>query len=847
MPRVEAKGKRHKPAARRTRAAKGAGEAPVSTGPSVLLDATILLILALAVFVAASVYYPSFSTPAGEQMRVLLLRAVGLGMYLVPFVLGLLPAVIWRSAWQRFWLRAWAWAWCLLLIASLGGGLFIEGWLGGVDRNWGGLLGTAPANLGYHYLGWFYPVLLLIVALIVVARLAGRSFVKLVGLGAYRAAVKTGAAVVDYGQAVREEAAEITKERRERRKAANEQRAQRDAERAEREAERNARRRRILEAELDAADAPEGDSPVIRNQPACPPPPDLLPSAEDVPVVAVLPATQTEVIELPADPAPADEAAELEPPETAAALAGRDQMLAELDDATGAAPVDDFARVVAAAGASQLEEVAYPGRKEPDAGEEGYHVGADGQLMLFASTQTGYELPPLSLLRDAPPSAGEEVHLEQRSRTIERTLRNFKIDASCVNSVVGPRVTRYELKIGPGINVSKIHGLADNLALELAVKDVRIEAPIPNKSAVGIEVPNASQQLVTLKSILESPTNQRSNHPLTVGLGRDIAGQEVMANISKMPHLLVAGATGSGKSVCLNALIVSLLTRNAPDTLRLILIDPKRVEMTNYQDLPHLACPVVHDVNEAQSALKWAVAEMDRRYRLLEGARARNIAAYNEKMPAGRELPFIVIIIDELADLMMLAGQVIEKLICRIAQLSRAVGIHLVIATQRPDVKVITGTIKANVPSRIAFAVVSHIDSRTILDGSGADKLLGSGDMLFAPIGETIPLRVQGAFLADDEIDRVVEWCRSQADAHYDESITQFELDEGGGAAGGGIERDEFFNAAAEIVRSSNRASTSYLQRRLKVGYNRAARIMEELEEAGIVTPPDHAGNREVM
>jgi len=848
MPRVEAKGKRRKPAARRTRAQKAAGTAPASTGPSVLLDATILLSLALAIFVAAAVYYPSFSTPAGEQTRALLNRAVGLGMYLVPFVLGLLPAVIWRSTWRRFWLRAWAWAWCLLLIASLGGGLFVEGWLGGVDRNWGGLLGTAPANLGYHYLGWFYPVVLLIITLIVVARLAGRSFVKLVGLGAYRAAVKTGAAVVDYGQAVREEAAGITKDRRERRQAASAHRAQKAAERAEREAERQARRRRILDAEIDAADAPEGDSPVIRHEPEFAPAPDPLPNAEAEPVVADVPDNATAAIEPPVESGTADASAEMEIPQTSAALARRDQMLAELDETgSAAAPGDDFAQVVAAAGAGQLEQVTYPGRPDSDAGEEGYRVGDDGQLMLFASTQTGYELPPLSLLRDAPPSAGEEVHLEQRARTIERTLRNFKIDATCVNSVVGPRVTRYELKIGPGINVSKIHGLADNLALELAVKDVRIEAPIPNKSAVGIEVPNASQQLVTLKSILESPTNQRSNHPLTVGLGRDIAGQEVMANISKMPHLLVAGATGSGKSVCLNALIVSLLTRNAPDTLRLILIDPKRVEMTNYQDLPHLACPVVHDVNEAQSALKWAVAEMDRRYRLLEGARARNIAAYNEKMPSGRELPFIVIIIDELADLMMLAGQVIEKLICRIAQLSRAVGIHLVIATQRPDVKVITGTIKANVPSRIAFAVVSHIDSRTILDGSGADKLLGSGDMLFAPIGENVPLRVQGAFLADDEIDRMVAWCRSQADAHYDESITQFELDESGGAAGGGSDRDEFFNQAAELVRSSNRASTSYLQRRLKVGYNRAARIMEELEDAGIVTPPDHAGNREVV
>ncbi|MCC7479781.1 DNA translocase FtsK [bacterium] len=497
----------------------------------------------------------------------------------------------------------------------------------------------------------------------------------------------------------------------------------------------------------------------------------------------------------------------------------------------------------------------------------------EGQLGLFGSTQAGYELPPMTLLHNAPKSRGEEAFLEERARIIERTLASFNVEAKCVNTVVGPRVTRYELKIGPGINVNKIHGLADNLALELAVKAVRIEAPIPGLSAVGIEVPNASPQLVTLRSILESQVCQRSNHPLTVGLGRDIAGQAVVANLAKMPHLLVAGSTGSGKSVCLNALIVSLLMRNAPDTLRMILIDPKRVEMTGYADVPHLACPVVSDVNQAQSALKWVVAEMDRRYRLLQMYKARNIATFNQmsqdwdeasEMSRPTPLPYIVVIVDELADLMMLAGQAVEKLICRIAQLSRAVGIHLVIATQRPDVKVITGTIKANIPSRIAFAVVSQIDSRTIMDGGGAEKLLGSGDMLFQPIGESASLRVQGCFLADDEIDSVVEWCKGQATARYDESITGFGRegaeeaeDEFAGAnwvdassVGGrtvGRQNDEYFEEALEIVRETNRASTSYLQRRLKIGYNRAARVMEELERAGFVSAPDARGDRKVL
>jgi|GEM_PF-1870014 len=813
--------------ARRKRARKGpdGDEQRLSAAPSMLLDAAILLSLALAVFAAVAVFYPGFSSPAGEAAHALLNRWLGLGMYFVPFVFALLPAVIWRTAWHAFWLRAWAWAWCLLLLMSLGGGLFI-------DRGWGGILGDAVAMLGYQYLDWFYPVLLGIVALIVLMRLAGRSFVKLVGWGAWRAAVKTGAAVADYGAQVREEAAELTEVRQQRLRERAEKRAERlraqEEERERREAERQARAQDVLAAEIEAADAPEGESPLIR---------DLSGRAEELRGIEAaseepLPDTGPG---LPDVVAPDSEAA------PAVALLGDDgpAVEAEPEAAVAAAAEDDFDSVVEAAGQGD-----FPPR--PDQADGDFVWDRDGQLMLFASTQEGYELPPLGLLRDAPPAAGEEQHLEQRARVIERTLTSFNIDAACVGYMVGPRVTRYELKIGPGINVSKIHGLADNLALELAVKAVRIEAPIPGKSAVGIEVPNAAPQLVTLKDILESPVNKRANHPLTVGLGRDIAGQPVLATLAKMPHLLVAGATGSGKSVCLNALIVSLLYRNAPDTLRLILIDPKRVEMTNYQDLPHLACKLVHDVKEAQSALKWAVAEMDRRYRLLEAARARNIAAYNEQARPEQRLPFVVIVIDELADLMMLAGQVIEKLICRIAQLSRAVGIHLVIATQRPDVKVITGTIKANIPSRVAFATVSYIDSRTILDGSGAEKLLGSGDMLFAPIGENVPIRVQGAFLADDEIDRVVDWCRSQSKTRYDDSITQFTLeDEGGSAAGEG--QDEYFGEAAEIVRQTGRASTSYLQRRLKIGYNRAARIMEELEDAGVVSAPDHTGNRKVL
>jgi S-DNA-T family DNA segregation ATPase FtsK/SpoIIIE len=771
----------------------------------VLLDAVVLVLLGLAAFVTLAVYYPSFTQPAGGIVNGWLHAALGLGAYTTPIVALLLPAVALPHRLRRDCWRALAWAVALTLLLALGGGLY-------PSSGWGGIVGDACANLGYHTLGQFYAVLVVLLAVLAVARLAGRSVIlpaakwlsdRLAqpGGGAGRAVAARGSKPSGAAKTV----AAVANGK---------------------EAARQARRVEVLQAELAAADAPEGESPLIREA--------QIPA--DVPRVAPL-------LEQAVAPEQADAAGGAAPAVRLLEDAPLPSIV-ELELIEPPRVPDDFAAVIDAAYPPAPQ--AAPGRPAATAG---WAADPRGQLVLFPSTQAGYELPPLALLRDAPLITGEEQYLEPRARIIERTLRSFSVDAACIGSVIGPRVTRYEVKIGPGINVSRIYSLSDNLALELAVKAVRIEAPIPGMSAVGIEVPNAAPQLITLKSILETPLYQRANHPLTVALGRDIAGSPIIANLAKMPHVLVSGATGSGKSVCLNALIVSLLYRNAPDTLRLILIDPKRVEMTNYADLPHLACPVVHDVGQAQSALKWAVAEMERRYRLLEARRARNIAIYNEQAPAEEQLPFIIVVVDELADLMMLAGQVIEKLVCRIAQLSRAVGIHLIIATQRPDVKVITGTIKANIPSRVAFAVVSQIDSRTILDGGGAEKLLGSGDMLFSPIGENVPLRVQGCFLADDEIDRVVEWCRNQAQAHYDEAITRFALEEGEDAAGGGPGggRDELFREACDIVQQSGRASTSYLQRRLKIGYNRAARIMEELEDAGTVSPPDAQGNRKVL
>lgn len=472
-------------------------------------------------------------------------------------------------------------------------------------------------------------------------------------------------------------------------------------------------------------------------------------------------------------------------------------------------------------------------------------IDEEGQIELpFPDLSVDYRLPSLNLLNDPPEDQEAQLDTKTGAEVIERTLANFSIEAKVVFIQQGPRVTRYEITIGPGINVNRIHSLADNLALELAVTSVRIEAPVPGKSAVGIEVPNKRVQIITIKELLESDPIKRSNSYLVVGLGKDISGKPIVGDLPKMPHLLIAGATGSGKSVCLNTIIISLLYRCSPDVLKLILIDPKRVEMTPFADLPHLITPIVHDPKEAESALRWITSEMDRRYRLFASKSARNIIAFNDAAPEEERLPYIVLIIDELADLMMLTGPTIERLICRIAQLARATGIHLVVATQRPDVKVITGTIKANIPSRVAFAVVSQIDSRTILDSVGAEKLLGFGDMLFSPVGVSRPFRVQGAFVSDREIFQVTNFIKAQRGPRYMDEVIRFEDEREEEETG---EVDELYPMAKEIVLTTGRASASFLQRRLRIGYNRAARIMEALENEGLVTEPEGIKGRRLI
>ncbi len=473
-----------------------------------------------------------------------------------------------------------------------------------------------------------------------------------------------------------------------------------------------------------------------------------------------------------------------------------------------------------------------------------------------------YELPSLDLLNK--PVGGvtgdNEAELRAKSEKIVRTLQSFGIGTHIVDISRSPSVTRFELQPDPGVKISRITALADDIAMNLAASGVRIEAPIPNKNAVGIEVPNAEKTTVTLREILESKEFAGSKAKTTVALGRDIQGNSTCADLSKMPHLLVAGTTGSGKSVCLNAMIMSLLYKGTPEEIKLIMIDPKKVEFSVYQAIPHLLVPVVSDPRKAAGALSWAAAEMDKRYALFAEKGVRNIQGYNT-IAAGEglpKMPTIVIFIDELSDLMMVASKEVEDSICRLAQKARAAGMVLVIATQRPSVDVITGLIKANIPSRIALTVKSQIDSRTIIDQGGAEKLLGHGDMLFCPVNLSKPLRVQGCYVDDEEIERVVNFVSKQSGANYDDSVME-EIEKNAAREPGkkknavdtelvgDSDEDEMFPKAVEVVVEAGMASTTLLQRKLKLGYARAARIIDELSERGVIGPFEGSKPRKVL
>ena len=473
-------------------------------------------------------------------------------------------------------------------------------------------------------------------------------------------------------------------------------------------------------------------------------------------------------------------------------------------------------------------------------------VSKDGQI--HRTYDRPYHFPSLDILAKGKGSQSNGEEVAQNAMMLENVLSNFGITAKVVNATQGPTVTRYEIEPAPGVKVSRIVNLTDDIALNLAAQHIRMEAPIPGKSAIGIEVPNKTTEAVRLRDVLDCSDFKDARGGIPVGLGKDIAGKPVITDLAKMPHLLVAGTTGSGKSVCVNTLISSILFSRKPEEVKLLLIDPKMVELSIYNGIPHLMAPVVTDMKKAAAVLRWAVREMEARYKAFAASGKRDIKSYNEAHPKAA-MPLIVLIIDELADLMMTAPDDIEESISRLAQMARAAGIHMVLATQRPSVNVITGSIKANVPSRISFAVGSQIDSRTILDMAGAEKLLGKGDMLFAPIGANKPIRVQGAFISDDEVEHLVEFVKAQREPEYDDTVTQEaeKETEKESSEENDIYRDELLERAVNLVMESGQASVSMLQRRFRIGYTRAARLVDTMEDLKIVGPSMGSKAREIL
>ncbi|MBD7983585.1 DNA translocase FtsK [Sporosarcina sp. Sa2YVA2] len=497
--------------------------------------------------------------------------------------------------------------------------------------------------------------------------------------------------------------------------------------------------------------------------------------------------------------------------------------------------------------------VVEPVRKSDGEKERGIEEEVTYSVIEGEEENESYILPPPSLLKETPSNdqSAEYDSIQANAEKLERTFLSFGVKATVTQVHLGPAVTKYEVLPDTGVKVSRIVSLSDDIALALAASGIRIEAPIPGKSAVGIEVPNSSVAIVSLREVIEAKENNRPDSKLMIALGRDVTGQAMMTELNKMPHVLVAGSTGSGKSVCINGIIISILMRAKPHEVKMMMIDPKMVELNVYNGVPHLLAPVVTDPRKASVALKKVVSEMERRYELFSHTGTRNIEGYNDHIEVWNsendekhpKMPYIVVIVDELADLMMVASSDVEDSITRLAQMARAAGIHLIIATQRPSVDVITGIIKANIPSRIAFAVSSAIDSRTILDGSGAEKLLGRGDMLFLPAGASKPVRIQGAFVSDQEVEAIVDFVIEQQKAQYQEEMIPQEVEE----VPAYEETDDLYDEAVQLVTEMQTASVSMLQRRFRVGYSRAARIVDQMELRGVVGPPEGSKPRQVL
>ena len=482
-----------------------------------------------------------------------------------------------------------------------------------------------------------------------------------------------------------------------------------------------------------------------------------------------------------------------------------------------------------------------------------------GKLKTDTIVNKSYKKPPLSLLdpiKSTDQSTDRDL-IKKNTQVLQSTFKSFGVKVIIKKAILGPTITRYEVQPAVGVKVSRIVNLADDLALALAAKDIRIEAPIPGKPFIGIEVPNRATSVVSFKDVMEHQDAKAKKDPMNVPLGKDVTGSTISANLAKMPHLLIAGSTGSGKSVAINTILASILMKARPEDVKLVLIDPKMVELSVYNGVPHLLIPVVTDAKLASNALRKVVKEMERRYKLFAAGGVRNMGEYNQKVaennqdkskPAMKPLPYILVVVDELSDLMMVGGHDVEGAIVRLGQMARAAGIHMILATQRPSVDVITGLIKANVPSRISFAVSSGVDSRTILDQTGAEKLLGRGDMLYMPIGASKPERIQGAYIASDEVERVIDWVKKQQKVDYDETMIPKKGESSSASDNGNDEpEDEFYNQAVDLVRRQQTASVSMLQRRFRIGYNRAARIVDEMEAKGIVGPSEGSKPRQVL